>query len=173
MVPRQAVCATSVAAILLVSSLATASSVSVDSTVSGTPGAYIYNYEIENQSPVNLLAFSLVFSGDFTDILSPNGWVVGTGSPAPGENLIQWFSTDVPFDVTAFGTLAGFGFKSASGPGAVSFSILDDDFNEFDGQATGPIASATSVPEPASLILLGTGLIVGLRRWRRNRDDLG
>src|ERR1039458_6381897 len=141
---------------LFLSPAARAGSIFVDPSVSGSPGAYTYSYEIENQTSVGLLLFSLTVTGDVGTINAPTGWVTSTGILAPGETQVEWFSTDIPYDVPALGTLSGFSFTSDSGPGTVAFSTFDENFTEFDGQTTGPVAS--TVPEPNSLALLGTAL---------------
>jgi hypothetical protein len=151
---------------LFLAPAARADSILVDPSVSGSPGAFTYSYEIENQTSVGLLLFSLTVTGDVGTINAPAGWITSTGIPAPGETLVDWISTDVPFDVPAFGTLSGFSFASDSGPGTVAFSTFDENFSEFDGQTTGPVVS--TVPEPNGLTLLGTALIgiyIIRRRW--------
>jgi hypothetical protein len=55
------------------------------------------------------------------------------------------------------GTLSGFSFTSSDGPGIVAFSTFDENFTEFDGRTTGPIAP-TSIPEPGSWVLFSLGL---------------
>jgi hypothetical protein len=147
----------SMLASLVLSPAALAGSILVDPTVAGSPGAYTYSYEIENQTSVGLLLFSSTVTGDVGTIDAPTGWLTSTGIPAPGETLLEWISTDVPYDVPAMGTLSGFSFTSDSGPGTVAFSTFDENFNEFDGQTTGPAASI--VPEPNSVALFGIALI--------------
>jgi hypothetical protein len=148
---------------MFLSAAAWADGVIVDSSVSGSPGAFTYSYEIENQTSLRLLLFSVTFTGDLGAIHSPTGWPTATGIPAPGETIVQWVSAVDPYDVPAFGTLSGFSLTSDSGPGTVTFSTFDVDFNEFAGQTTGPVAS--TVPEPNSLALLVTGRI-GIYAWR-------
>jgi hypothetical protein len=151
-----------VAATLLVS--VAQGGVIVDVSLSGSPGAYSYSYEIENQTAAGIFAFSLTVTGDVGSIQSPTGWNVVTGVPSPGETLVQWVDLDVPYDVPAFGTLSGFQIASGSGPGTSAFSMLDENFTEFDGQTSGPAAS--SVPEPQTL-LLAVSALAGLLVLRK------
>ena len=146
-------------AILLLALVAQAG-VIVDASVSGTTGAYTYGYQIENQTAVGIFGFSLLVTGDIGTVQTPTGWVFGVGVPVPGETLVQWVDLDVPYDVPTFGTLSGFVIISDSGPGTAAFSTLDENFNELDGQTTGPVAPAiTTTPEPAGWVLVGTALI--------------
>lgn len=85
----------------------------MDASVSGTTGAYSYSYEIENQTAIGLLAFSLTLTGDVGTIQSPSGWDVSE-VPISGETLVQWVSLDVPFDVPPFGTLSSFAIGADS-----------------------------------------------------------
>lgn len=129
-------------------------SVIVDVNISGNTGALTYSYEIENQTSVAILLLSLTVTGGVANIQAPNGWDFSTGHPSPGENLVQWISLDAPFDVPAFGTLAGFVFTSSDSPGIVSFSTRDENFTRFDGQTQGPVVSAApDAPEPKTVFL--------------------
>jgi hypothetical protein len=141
-----------VATMFLLPVVARADSIFVVPSMSGSPGAYSYAYEVDNQTSVGLLLFSLTVTGDVETILAPAGWVTATSFIAPGETQVEWVSTDVPYDVPALGTLSGFAIASDSGPGAVDFSTFDEIFSEFDGQTTGPIAS--TVPEPNTMALI-------------------
>jgi hypothetical protein len=151
----------------LLPSLAHASTITANASVSEATGAYSYAYEIENPTSAGLILFSLTVTGDVGTIQSPAGWVTSTGVGGTGETLVEWVATDVPFVVPAFGTLSGFSFTSDSGPGAVTFSTFDENFSEFDGQTTGPIAS--TVPEPSSVVPIGAAvaLIGALLRFKR------
>jgi hypothetical protein len=161
---RRTIYGLSIVGLVLLSTMARADPI-VDATVSGTTGAYSYAYEIDNPTSVGLLLFSLTITGDVGTIQSPDGWVPTT-EPEDGGTLVEWISTDDSFDVPAFGSLGGFAITSDSAPGGVAFSTFDENFTEFDGQTTGPIAS--TVPEPGSLSLLSAALI-GLYVLRRNR----
>src|ERR1035437_3231142 len=67
----------------------------VDASVLGSPGAYSYSYEIENQTDVGILLFSLTVTGDVGLIEAPTGWVSGTTILEPGETQVEWISTDI------------------------------------------------------------------------------
>jgi hypothetical protein len=149
--------ASSILPILFLASVGQASII-VNASVSGSPGAYSYSYQIDNQTAVNVLSFSLTVTSDVGTVQSPPGWVVGTGVPSPGQLVVQWVSTDTLFDVPAFGTLSGFSIASSAGPGTVAFSTLDNNFSQFDGQTTGPVI----IPEPGSLLLVGGAALAGL-----------
>jgi hypothetical protein len=142
----------------LLTSVAQADVIVVES-LSGSPGAYSYQYEIENQTAVTIFDFSLTVTGEVGDIQSPVGWASGTDVPAPGETLVEWVDLDESYDVPAFGTLSGFAIASDSSPGNADFSTLDENFMELDGQTTGPIASTSTAPEPGSMVLLAAALI--------------
>jgi hypothetical protein len=150
-------CSVSILAFVLFSSVARGDII-VDASVSGSSGALSYAYEVENQTAIGILGLSLDVTGDVGSLEAPGGWVAGTAVISPGATLINWVSTDVPFDVPPLGTLSGFAVASTDGPGTVAFSTLDEDFNFFDGETTGPVASP--IPEPASIIVLGFGLAV-------------
>ena len=142
---------------LAISPAARADSILVVPSVSGSPGDYTYSYEIENQTSVGLLLFSLTVTGDVGALDAPTGWLDTTSIVGPSETLVEWFSTDIPYDVPALGTLSGFSLTSDSEPGTAAFSTFDENFSEFDGQTTGPVGAPT--PEPQTLFVLFTSLI--------------
>ena len=156
--------------LLLPAAHADSAGVVINSAVTGSPGAYSYSYGIDNQTAVGILLFSLTATGDVGAIDSPLGWVSTTDILGPGETQVEWVSTDTQFDVPASGVLSGFSFTSDSGPGTVAFSTFDENFSEFDGQTTGPIASSVSTPEPSALVLLAISLggLFVLRQARRS-----
>lgn len=84
---------------------------------------------------------------------------MGTGVPMPGEILVQWISTDLQFDVPAFGALSGFSITSATGPNNVAFSLLDENFDELAGQTVGPGPILFSAAEPSTLLLFGIAFV--------------
>jgi hypothetical protein len=157
---RNAFLSLSILATVISSPSTRADTIVVVPSVSDSLGTYTYSYEIQNPTSIGVLLFSLSVTGDIEAVAAPNGWITTTESLAPGETELEWISTDFPFYVPALGTLSGFSFTSDSAPGVVDFSAFDEDFNEFDGQTTGPVESAvTAVPEPPSLLLVALSLL--------------
>src|SRR5882672_11637045 len=135
----------------------TVPTVVVNSSVSGLPGSFVYAYQIQNQTNSGVLLFALLVTGQVRGIQAPAGWVTSTTIPSPDETLVEWISTDVPFDAGPFGALGGFAFTSPDGPGTATFAAFDENFSEFDGQTTGPVVSTT--PEPGTALLIVTAFV--------------
>jgi len=102
---------------------AEADSISVTPLVSGSSGAYTYSYEVDSGTTAGILLFSLTVTGDVGNIQSPTGWISATGVGGLGETLVEWISTDVPYDVPALGDLSGFSFSSDWTRGSILFNV--------------------------------------------------
>ena len=154
----------SVLAIPLLLPSVVAAQVVVSPSVSGSLGNYSYAYRIDNPTSFSILLFSIAVTGSVGTVVAPTGWLSSIGVSSPGETVVGWISTDAPYDVAPFSTLSGFAFTSVDGPGRADFLTFDENFSEANGQTIGSVVS--TVPEPRSLALVGTGLIALLGSMR-------
>lgn len=138
-------------------------------------GATIYKYTISNSSAstLNVEDFTLDVSPDanLSVINGPQGWSIDY---RPGDQQIIWYA-DFPGSEIARGSSGTFTFTSALSPVSSSYQIFGidtdgQDFDIFSGMVLSP--GRASVPEPTSMILLGTGLIaVGGYSRHRSRSS--
>jgi PEP-CTERM motif len=128
-------------------------------------GTWQYTYDLVNDTGDSIYDFGIDFFGDPLNITAPTGWEIFSGNGAgtvSGLGFIDWFSPDPVLDLAAGLTLTGFSFQSTLGPGPIPYRIVTSSAS-LDGTTTGP----NPVPEPGTLLLLGTGISMGIARRRR------
>lgn len=109
-------------------------------------------FTLTGLSDVTNAVLSGTLANDFTAMFDSNSVLVMT--PFAEET-----GSSLPFSI---GTLT---VTSLASPGLVDFAVLDSNGLSM-GQVTGP-SGTSPVPEPSSLILLGSGLVAGAGALRR------
>ena len=132
-------------------------------------GIWRYDYILYNTSdPGNdIYDFALYFAPEvtFMNILSPPDWFSISGSGDPSlPSFIEWYS-DFGAEITPGNSLSGFSFQINYQAGDIPFDIYLTDPS---GEPSLYSGTTTPVPEPATLFLLGSGL-VGLLFLRAKR----
>lgn len=136
-------------------------------------GGFQYTYKLDNSlGTESIFDFGLYYFGPVEDasVTDPTGWshVPPGYDEVSGQGYINWFSPmfedgSTPFDLFPGEKLGGFSFVSAFASGPIAFTVnglLDDR-----GTTVGP----NPVPEPGTLLLLGTGITMGIARRRRSK----
>jgi PEP-CTERM motif len=134
-------------------------------------GTWLYSYDVNNDGADSLYDFGIDFFGDPFNITGPDGWVIFSGNgegTASGLGFIDWFSPDPTIDLAPGQTLAGFSFQSTLGPGSIVYHIATAT-EALDGGTTGPTTGTNPVPEPGTLVLLGSGITLAIARRRRSQ----
>lgn len=94
--------------------------INVNYTFDGCLWSYEYSILSNLAPPDEIFDFRIFTSAEVSNISAPLGWDSNVYN-----NYIHWFSTDPSYDVSHGGTLSGFSFKSAIGPGTVTWGLLD------------------------------------------------
>jgi len=181
-------------ALLLSAAPASASPVAVSVAVSGSPGAYFLDFSLSNNIPASYNQGLYFFGVDLPDDAAqgiPTGWDdwggtwnnQGYGYGGSNRNYPSTWSTFSSGVDRVFsgGTLSGFTLhlNAATVPGLIHFYAFgvgngyyeSDAFYQggnpgFEG-TVGGAQETPPVPEPASMILVGSGLVAAVLRKRR------
>lgn len=127
-------------------------------------GIWTYNYTLKNTGTEDIWLWDIYPTVSVSDITKPTNWDFLTNY----NSWIEWF-TPFPFPgIPAGGFLSGFSYKSSGSPGWVRYDVSTSG-----GIISGLTQGAT--PEPSSLILLASGMLIGVRLLRRklcNRAEM-
>ena len=143
-----------------------------------------YDYTIYNDSQIDIVAFEIDFSfngGPYSDLelltwYSGRGWgaelwpeiIIGDKEVSPWQ-LSGAADYEQPQPLLPGEKLEGyvvaFNWSGQGDPGSQMFHLWGSDWTEFD---TGWTSAVSPIPEPGTLVLLGTG-VVGLAAYYRRR----
>ncbi len=120
-------------------------------------GIWTYNYTLENVGVESIWLWDISLAGGVFDITKPVGWDFFTDY----TSWIEWSS--LSSEISAGEVLAGFSYKSSGAPGWVRYEV---ESTIIIGDPTSGLTRGAT-PEPSALLLLGSGILVGVRSWRK------
>jgi hypothetical protein len=132
-------------AVLFGSSLQAAVVVSPTVTPAGINS--VYDYELFNTEPLEMIGLDLLFPTEPQAIAAPLGWI-SSRTTVSSSYLVQWFAAAA--GVAPGTSLSGFAVELASDPGAVPFNAIDAALNVIQG-----VTTTAPIPEPGTNMLVG------------------
>jgi hypothetical protein len=131
-------------------------------------GLWQYEYSIDNSTgSAAIMVFSLSNIDAAALFASPDGWGATPIVDSDLGGYVMWWA-DPGAELSPGSVLAGFIIQSpySSGTGTALAYLYDTDYNGYPVTLDGP---ASSSPEPAPLLLLGSGIVPLMFRWLKRR----